>query len=90
MPVKTQETETRTHGFTQIAFGDVNQPGAYLSNWTGHLVRIPEDAVKQGRSPVLEILGKEPMLLTKLSDDPFCSITKARMIAADYDLPVNF
>jgi len=30
------------------------------------------------------------MLLTKLSDDPFIGMTKARMLAADLDLPVNF
>ena len=78
------------HFGSQIPFDSIHEPGIYLSNWTGHLVRIPDDGVKQGRSPVLEILGKEPMIVTKLSDDPYCSLTKARMIAADLDLPVNF
>lgn len=75
---------------TQVMFENLQEPGAYLSNWSGHLIRVPGDALKPGRSPVIEILGKEPMFVTKLSDDPFVSITKARMLAADFDLPVNF
>ena len=30
------------------------------------------------------------MIVTKLSDDPFIPLTKARMIAADLDHAVNF
>lgn len=87
--VKTKEYEHRDIG-TEFRFGMLSEPGCYVSNWTGHLVRVPEDALKPGRSPVLEILGKEPMIVTKISDDPFITITKARMIAADLDLTVNF
>jgi len=28
--------------------------------------------------------------VTRISDDPYLPMTKARMIAADLDLPVNF
>lgn len=89
MTVKAKAVEY-THGASTIPFEEINTPGTYLSNWTGHLVRVPDDGVKQGRSPVIEILGKEPMLLTRLSTDPFIGMTKARMLAADLDLPVNF
>jgi hypothetical protein len=75
---------------TQCPFEALKEPGCYLSNWSGHLIRMPNDALKDGRSPLLEILGKETMFVTKLSSDPFISITKARMLAADLDLPVNF
>ncbi len=74
----------------RIPFESINEPGAYLSNWTGHLLRVPEDGVKMGRSPLIEIRGKEPFFVTKLSDDPYITLTKARMLAADLDLPVNF
>jgi hypothetical protein len=74
----------------QICWESITQPGCYLSNQTGHLIRIPEDAVKIGNSPVLEIIGKEPMMVTHLSDDPFLAVSKARMMAADLDLFVNF
>lgn len=71
-------------------FGDIHDPGAYVCNWSGHLLRIPEDALEPGRSPVLEIRGKEPLKATKISDDPFVTLTKARMIASDLDMAVSF
>jgi hypothetical protein len=83
--------EAEGKGFgAQLPFEALYEPGCYLSNWSGHLIRLPKDGVKEGRSPVIEILGKEPMFVTMLSNDPFLSITKARMLAADLDLPVNF
>ena len=89
MAAKVKEVEYR-HAAQTIPFEEIETPGTYLSNWTGHLIRVPEDGVKAGRSPVIDICGKEPMLLTKLSNDPFIGLTKARMLAADLDLPVNF
>jgi len=74
----------------ELPFSKINEPGTYFSNWSGHLIRIPADAIKPGRSPVLGILGREAMTVTKLSDDPFLCLSKARMIAADLDLQVNF
>ena len=75
---------------TQLPFDEINGPGCYLSNWSGHLIRVPEDAIVPGRSPVIEILGREPMIVTKLSNDPYITLTKARLLAADLDLEVNF
>ncbi len=73
-----------------VAFGQIDDPGAYVCNWSGHLLRCPEDALKPGRSPALEIVGAEHVYVTKISDNPFIARTKARMIASDLDLPVNF
>jgi len=86
--MKKKETETEMVGL-QVPFMKLNEPGTYLSNWSGHLIRVP-DAVRQGRSPVIEILGTEPLYVTKLSGDPFIPVTKARMLAADLDHAVNF
>ncbi len=71
-------------------FGQINDPGTYVCNWSGHLLRVPEDAIKPGRSPVLELRGKEPLRATKICCDPFVTLTKARMIASDLDLAVSF
>ncbi len=90
------QTSTRRHesdssGFgTQIAFGSINDPGCYICNWSGHLIRIPEDSVKPGRSPVMSIIGRETPYVTKISDNPFVPLSKARMLAADCDVAVNF
>ncbi len=74
----------------QVPFDSINEPGCYVSNWTGHLVRVPEDAIKPGRSPLMSITGTETLFVTKISCDPFLTISKARMLASDYDLAVNF
>jgi len=38
----------------------------------------------------MEILGKDDPHVTKISTNPFLPVTKARMIASDLDLEVNF
>jgi hypothetical protein len=87
MPVKEYSTKGPV---IKLPFEEVTEPGTYLSNWTGHLLRIPPEALKPGHSPVIEILGREPMIVTKLSEDPFLPVGKARLIAADFDCEVNF
>lgn len=76
-------------GTTQ-PFDSINTPGAYLCNWSGHLLRIPEDGILPGRSPIFNIVGNSPLTVTKISDNPFVPVTKARLVAANYDLNVNF
>lgn len=86
-----QERDYNTTGTgTRIPFDYLNEPGTYVCNWTGHLFRVPEDAIKPGRSPVMDIVAKETLYLTKLSSDPYIPVSKARMIAADWDVAVNF
>lgn len=77
-------------GLLTCEFSQITQPGLYVENHTGSLVRVPDDGVRPNRSPVLSIIGREPWVVTKISDDPFLSITKARLVAADLDLAVNF
>ena len=72
------------------AFDQVDEPGAYVCNWSGHLLRLPEDAVAAGRSPLLEIIAQDELQVTKISENPFVQLTKARMIASDLDLAVKF
>ncbi len=75
---------------TQFAFDSINEPGAYVCNWSGHLLRIPGDGVTPGRSPVINMVGVEPLFTTKISENPFVTITKARLLASNFDLPVCF
>lgn len=75
---------------TTVPFDAINEPGAYICNWSGHLLRVPEDAVAPGRSPVMNIIGAEPLTATKISDNPFITITKAKLLASNFDLNVNF
>jgi hypothetical protein len=73
-----------------IPFAQINEPGAYVCTWSGHLIRVPEDGVAPGRSPLLSIVGNQPLFVTKVSNDPYVTITKARLLACNFNLPVNF
>ena len=75
---------------TTVAFESINQPGAYVCNWSGHLLRVPEDGVIAGRSPLVNIIGQEPLFVTKISENPYITLTKARLLASNYDIAVNF
>jgi len=90
--VKTREIEYASNtGFgTQIPFESIDAPGCYICNWSGHLLRIPEDGVKPGRSPLLEIKATEALFVTKICNAPFVPLSKARMLAADCDVAVSF
>lgn len=95
--MSTTTTHNCTTGFqtgtacgTTIPFESIQEPGCYICNWSGHLLRVPEDGVAPGRSPLVNIIGSEPLFVTKLSDNPFITITKAKMIASNLDCSVNF
>lgn len=64
--------------------------GAFVDTTFGYLYRVPEDAVKVGRSPLIEIIGKQPLKLIQISTDPFIPINKARMVCASLDVAPAF
>lgn len=94
MSTTNTKTYTQTGNNYQIGatfpFDALNEPGAYICNWSGHLMRVPEDGVTPGRSPLINIVGGEPLTVTKISNDPFITITKAKLLASNFDLAVNF
>lgn len=90
MTSHTKEANANLRRGTRVLFDEIEDPGAYHLNLTGNLIRIPDHGLKAGSSPTVDIIGKEPMIVTKLSSDPYCTISKARMVAADLDLEVNF
>jgi hypothetical protein len=77
-------------GCLTVPFDQINEPGAYVCNWSGHLLRVPEDGVTPGRSPLMSIVGPQALFVTKISEDPYISITKARLLASNCDVNVNF
>ena len=79
-----------THLGATIPWDSISEPGAYICKWSGHLVRVPEDGVTPGRSPMLNFVGPEPLYVTKISNNPYITVTKAKLVAANYDLNVNF
>lgn len=88
---QTVNAETQCASFgTTVPFDAISESGAYICNWNGHLCRVPEDGVVQGRSPLINFVGPEPLKVTKISDNPFITITKAKILACNCDLHVNF
>ncbi|MFQ5590464.1 MAG: hypothetical protein ACE5HE_04795 [Phycisphaerae bacterium] len=73
-----------------LAFSDVHAPGCYVGRETGYLFRIPQEAVVEGRGPQIEIISRPPKTVTKIADDPWVPIGRARFLAADADLYVGF
>ena len=86
----TYQNESNTYTGSVIPFENINEPGCYVCNWSGHLLRVPQDGVAPGRSPVINIVGMEPLFVTKLSDNPYIPLTKARLVASNLDCSVNF
>ncbi len=73
-----------------VPFNVVDTPGAYVCNWSGHLLRVPDDAISACRSPVVNLVGNEPLTVTKISDDPDVPLSQAKRLAADLRLEVHF
>jgi hypothetical protein len=93
----TTKTQTQTTGQhfdgytgTTLPWDGICEPGAYICHWSGHLLRVPEDGVTPGRSPMINVIGPEALYVTKISDNPYITVTKAKLLAANYDLNVNF
>ena len=74
----------------RVPFEGINDPGCYVCEWSGHLLRVPPDGIAPGRSPLLNMIGCDPLFVTKIWNDPFVPVTKARLLAANYDVAVNF
>lgn len=71
-------------------FEDIKEPGAYVSELTGQLFRVPADSLRRGHSPLVDIVSNAPMNLVKISDDPSVIVSKARTLAANADVKPNF
>ncbi len=65
-------------------------PGCYILKQTGTLLRVPPDALIPGRSPAIDVVSNQQWFVAKISSDPYMTLSKARAVAADLDLPVNF
>jgi hypothetical protein len=51
---------------------------------------VPGDAAMSVSLAGMDIVCREPLYLTKISDDSYIPVTKDRILAADADLVVDF
>jgi hypothetical protein len=84
------EKEERILLGASIPFDVISDPGAYICNWSGHLLRVRSSALRGARDGALNLVGSEPLLVTKISDNPQIAVGRARAIANQLSLAVNF
>ncbi len=75
---------------TTFPFDGIREPGTYVCKWSGHLLRVSQGGFTAERRPRISVIGANPLLVTKLDDDPFLPKNQARLLAADQDVAVNF
>lgn len=88
--VATPIAPTRTRTGVTLPFDTIRTPGAYVCNWSGHLMRIPERSLVPGDALRVNIVGREPLTVTKISDDPGVPLVEARAIATELGIHPGF
>jgi len=68
----------------------INEAGAYVERGSGDLYRIPKEALIPGASPAIVKESRGASVLLKLSDDPFITTFKARLLCAQHSVEANF
>ncbi len=69
---------------------DVKKPGAYVCLGSGDLIRVTGTGGVPDDMPSLQNCDPKTVSVTRISIDPFVSITQARMTAANLDIEINF
>jgi len=89
--VMTQSVQgTRRSTLSEVTWEAVDQPGAYVERGSGDLYRIPKEALIPGASPAIVKESRGASILLKLSDDPFITTFRARLICAQHNVEPNF
>jgi hypothetical protein len=89
--VMTQSVQAaRRHVLTEVTWEAINEPGTYVERGSGDLYRIPKEALIPGASPAIVKESRGASVLVKLSDDPFCTTFKARLLCAQHNIEPNF
>lgn len=89
--VMTQSAQT-THrpSLPEVTWEAINDPGAYVERGSGDLYRFPKEALIPGASPAIVKESRGSSVLLKLSDDPFITTFKARLLCAQHNVQPNF
>lgn len=73
-----------------LAWGEINEPGAYVDVSTGKLYRITRERLPVGKSPSILGSGGPVSPVVQVSKDPFIVELAARMICVEHNIPPNF
>ncbi len=81
---------TRRVVLAETNWESINEPGAYIERGSGDLYRFPKESLIPGCSPAIVKESRGASILVKLSDDPFVTTFKARLLAAQHNIEPNF
>lgn len=68
----------------------VAEPGTYVCPQTGDLIRLVRGGAPLDDTDLRKKLGEEPVYVTRISNDPFIPISRARVAAANLDVDISF
>ena len=89
--VMTQSAQAaRRYALTEVTWEAVDHPGAYVERGSGDLYRFPKEALIPGASPAIVKESRGASVLVKLSEDPFITTFKARLLCAQHNIEPNF
>lgn len=80
----------RRRTLPEIDWADLTRPGCYVDEAAGDLYRISKEVFASGNSSLPVRESRDASRLRLLSDDPFMSSLKARIMCAQHNIPVNF
>ncbi len=87
---ETSSPEHRAQRLQEMSWNEIDSPGCYVLIDAGDLLRIPQEAVAAGHSPLISVTSVEEMRVAKLTDNPADPISTLRTLAADNDYFVHF
>ena len=87
---QSSSSDHRSSRLQEMSWNEIERPGCYLIVSSGDLVRVPQDALAPGHSPLMTITSTGGTRVARLSDDPAEPISALRAFAADNDYFVNF
>ncbi len=89
--VSTHSSQTgRRAALSEVTWDNLNEPGTYVERGSGDLYRFPQEALLTGASPCVVKESRGASVLIKLSDDPFVTTFKARLLCARHNVEANF
>jgi hypothetical protein len=75
---------------TQVAFNCINQPGAYVCNATGHMVRVNDNFDTNAMNAWCNWHGNQPFWFTCVSTNPNATIEECRSNAGNAGIAWSF
>ncbi len=89
--VMTQSVQAaRRQALSEVTWEGIDEPGAYVERGSGDLFRFPKESLIPGASPSVVKESRGASVLVKISDDPFITTFKARLMCAQHNIEPNF